>query len=88
MFLLEYFLVQNLQALAATALVAGSPIRHESSVVGHAVEVHTYPPWKALSEFALHSDLDQPAFQQLVSKEQKHPPTYTTQAFCTLSSSG
>uniref|UniRef100_A0A3B4DYU5 ISL LIM homeobox 2 n=1 Tax=Pygocentrus nattereri TaxID=42514 RepID=A0A3B4DYU5_PYGNA len=59
--------IRNLQALAATALVAGSPIRHESSVVGHAVEVHTYPPWKALSEFALHSDLDQPAFQQLVS---------------------
>uniref|UniRef100_A0A452J4Z8 Homeobox domain-containing protein n=1 Tax=Gopherus agassizii TaxID=38772 RepID=A0A452J4Z8_9SAUR len=35
--------------------------------LGNAVEVQTYqPPWKALSEFALQSDLDQPAFQQLV----------------------
>lgn len=47
--------------------MAGSPIRHESAVQGSAVEVQTYqPPWKALSEFALQSDLDQPAFQQLV----------------------
>ncbi|ELW70671.1 Insulin enhancer protein ISL-2 [Tupaia chinensis] len=45
-----------------------SPIRHESAVQGSAVEVQTYqPPWKALSEFALQSDLDQPAFQQLGS---------------------
>lgn len=35
---------------------------------GHPVDVQTYQaPWKALSEFALQSDLDQPAFQQLVS---------------------
>lgn len=47
--------------------MAGSPIRHESAVQGSAVEVQTYqPPWKTLSEFALQSDLDQPAFQQLV----------------------
>lgn len=47
--------------------MAGSPIRHENAVQGSAVEVQTYqPPWKALSEFALQSDLDQPAFQQLV----------------------
>ncbi|KAL6113325.1 insulin gene enhancer protein isl-2b isoform X1 [Pungitius pungitius] len=58
----------NLQGLTGTPLVAGSPIRHESSVQGNPVEVQTYqPPWKALSEFALQSDLDQPAFQQLVS---------------------
>ncbi|TNN22213.1 Insulin gene enhancer protein ISL-3 [Liparis tanakae] len=57
----------NLQGLTGTPLVAGSPIRHESSVQGNPVEVQTYqPPWKALSEFALQSDLDQPAFQQLV----------------------
>lgn len=47
--------------------MAGSPIRHESALQGSAVEVQTYqPPWKTLSEFALQSDLDQPAFQQLV----------------------
>lgn len=58
---------QNLQGLTGTPLVAGSPIRHESTVQGNPVEVQTYqPPWKALSEFALQSDLDQPAFQQLV----------------------
>ena len=58
---------QSLQGLTGTPLLAGSPIRHESAVQGSAVEVQTYqPPWKALSEFALQSDLDQPAFQQLV----------------------
>uniref|UniRef100_A0A3Q2CCT3 ISL LIM homeobox 2b n=1 Tax=Cyprinodon variegatus TaxID=28743 RepID=A0A3Q2CCT3_CYPVA len=58
----------NLQGLTGTPLVAGSPIRHESTVQGNPVEVQTYqPPWKALSEFALQSDLDQPAFQQLGS---------------------
>ncbi|NWZ74687.1 ISL2 protein, partial [Acrocephalus arundinaceus] len=59
----------SLQGLTGTPLVAGSPIRHESAVQGSAVEVQTYqPPWKALSEFALQNDLEQPAaFQQLVS---------------------
>lgn len=58
---------KSLQGLTGTPLVAGSPIRHDSAVQGSAVEVQTYqPPWKALSEFALQSDLDQPAFQQLV----------------------
>ncbi|CAI5645925.1 insulin gene enhancer protein isl-2b isoform X5 [Oreochromis niloticus] len=58
----------SLQGLTGTPLVAGSPIRHEGNVQGNPVEVQTYqPPWKALSEFALQSDLDQPAFQQLVS---------------------
>uniref|UniRef100_A0A8C4TEL9 ISL LIM homeobox 2b n=1 Tax=Erpetoichthys calabaricus TaxID=27687 RepID=A0A8C4TEL9_ERPCA len=58
----------NLQGLTGTPLVAGSPIRHENAVQGNTVEVQTYqPPWKALSEFALQSDLEQPAFQQLVS---------------------
>uniref|UniRef100_A0A8C1DJC7 ISL LIM homeobox 2a n=2 Tax=Cyprinus carpio TaxID=7962 RepID=A0A8C1DJC7_CYPCA len=60
--------VGNLQGLTGTPLVAGSPIRHDTTVQGNPVEVQTYqPPWKALSEFALQSDLDQPAFQQLVS---------------------
>lgn len=58
---------QNLQGLTGTPLVAGSPIRHDNTVQGNPVEVQTYqPPWKALSEFALQSDLEQPAFQQLV----------------------
>ncbi|TKS73455.1 Insulin gene enhancer protein isl-2a [Collichthys lucidus] len=58
----------NLQGLTGTALVAGSPIRHDNTVQGNPVEVQTYqPPWKTLSDFALQSDLDQPAFQQLVS---------------------
>lgn len=58
---------QNLQGLTGTALVAGSPIRHDSTVQGNPVEVQTYqPPWKSLSDFALQSDLEQPAFQQLV----------------------
>ena len=48
-------------------MVAGSPIRHDTSVPGNPVEVQTYqPPWKALSDFALQSDLDQPSFQHLV----------------------
>lgn len=60
-------LVQNLQGLTGTHLVAGSPIRHDNGVQGNPVEVQTYqPPWKTLSDFALQSDLDQPAFQQLV----------------------
>ena len=59
--------MQNLQGLTGTALVAGSPIRHDNTVQGNPVEVQTYqPPWKTLSDFALQSDLDQPAFQQLV----------------------
>ncbi|XP_061534121.1 insulin gene enhancer protein isl-2a isoform X2 [Phycodurus eques] len=58
----------NLQGLTGTPLVAGSPIRHDSTVQGNSVEVQTYqPPWKSLSDFALQSDLDQPAFQQLMS---------------------
>ncbi|XP_037538831.1 insulin gene enhancer protein isl-2a isoform X1 [Nematolebias whitei] len=58
----------NLQGLTGTPLVAGSPIRHDHTVQGNPVEVQTYqPPWKTLSDFALQTDLDQPAFQQLVS---------------------
>lgn len=70
---------QSLQGLTGTPLVAGSPIRHESAVQGSAVEVQTYqPPWKALSEFALQSDLEQPAaFQQLVSPAAPGEPRRT-----------
>ncbi|GBP03352.1 Insulin gene enhancer protein ISL-2 [Eumeta japonica] len=54
-------------------LVAGSPVRHEPTG-SMALEVTAYqPPWKALSDFALHADLDRAphhsaAFQQLVNQ--------------------
>lgn len=50
-------------------MVASSPVRHESPMQANPVEVQAYqPPWKALSDFAMQSDLDhQPPFQQLVS---------------------
>ncbi|KPJ05667.1 Insulin gene enhancer protein ISL-2 [Papilio xuthus] len=53
-------------------LVAGSPVRHEAGPLP--LEVTAYqPPWKALSDFALHADLDRAphhsaAFQHLVSQ--------------------
>ncbi|XP_061428478.1 insulin gene enhancer protein ISL-1-like isoform X1 [Lethenteron reissneri] len=58
----------NLQGLTGTPLVAGSPVRQDGPglPVG-AVDVQTFhqPPWKALSDFALSSELDQGPFQQL-----------------------
>ncbi|KAJ8003271.1 hypothetical protein DPEC_G00167690 [Dallia pectoralis] len=61
----------SLQGLTGTPLVAGSAIRHDNMVQGNPVEVQTYqPPWKALREFALQSDLDQPGFQQLLNQHQ------------------
>jgi len=55
-------------------MVASSPVRHDSPLGMNHIEVQSFqPPWKALSEFALHSDLDrvdtsQPHFQQLVNQ--------------------
>ena len=62
-------------------MVATSPVRHESPVGMNPVEIHSYePPWKALTEFALHTDLDRlnngppgvgshgPPFQHLVNQ--------------------
>lgn len=53
-------------------MVASSPVRHDSPIGVHPLEVQAYqPPWKALSDFALHADLEQPhqpAFQQLVNQ--------------------
>jgi len=52
-------------------MVATSPVRHEPppSLQLAPIEVHQCQaaPWKALSDFALQADLDQPPFQQLVS---------------------
>lgn len=64
---MHFFILQNLQGLTGTPLVAGSPIRHDTTVQGNPVEVQTYQtPWKTLSDLALETDLDQPAFQHLV----------------------
>jgi insulin gene enhancer protein ISL-1 len=57
-------------------MVATSPVRHESPVGMNPVEIHSYePPWKALTDFALHTDLDRlhgppppPQFQHLVNQ--------------------
>ena len=57
-------------------MVASSPVRHDSPLNLHGLEVTAYqPPWKALSDFALHADLESgnvnahtPAFQHLVNQ--------------------
>lgn len=62
-------------------LIASSPVRHDSPLNLHGLEVTSYqPPWKALSDFALHSDLDHngvinqtPAFQNLVNQVRAYP---------------
>lgn len=63
-------------AMSGIPMVASSPVRHDSPLM-HGLEVTAYqPPWKALSDFALHADLDNngavnthtPAFQHLVNQ--------------------
>lgn len=55
-------------------MVATSPVRHESPVGMNPVEIQSYkPPWEALTDFALHTDLDRlnpnaPHFQHLVNQ--------------------
>ena len=56
-------------------LPASIPVRHESPLGPlNPVDIHGYqPPWKALSEFALHTDIDRldpngPQFQHLVGQ--------------------
>ena len=68
-------------------MVATSPVRHDSPVgggpgpsggAGGPVDIQSYePPWKALSDFALHTDLDRlnpnaPHFQHLVNQVSPH----------------
>lgn len=72
-------------AMHGIPMVATSPVRHESPVGMNPAEIHSYePPWKALTDFALHTDLDRlnggpgggppgpppggPQFQQLVNQ--------------------
>ena len=46
-------------AMNGIPMVATSPVRHHDSPVMNPVEIHSYePPWKALTDFALHTDLD------------------------------
>lgn len=59
-------------------MVAASPERHDGGLQANPVEVQSYqPPWKVLSDFALQSDIDQPAFQQLVSVGSQPEPAGT-----------
>lgn len=54
--------------LQGVPMVASSPVRHESPMQANPVEVQSYqPPWKALSEFAMQSELEHPPFQQLMN---------------------
>ncbi|XP_022099648.1 insulin gene enhancer protein ISL-1-like [Acanthaster planci] len=59
---------RRVQNFNGVPMVASSPVRHDSQMQGNQVEVQSYqPPWKALSDFALQSDIEQPPFQQLVN---------------------
>ena len=62
-------------AMHGIPMVATSPVRHESPVGMNPVEIQSYePPWKQLTDFALHTDLDRlhpnnsPHFQHLVNQ--------------------
>ena len=64
-------------------MVASSPMRHDVQQPLQPVDVHAYePPWKALCDFALHSDLDRPpGYNHLVNEvsylfSQPHTETY------------
>jgi insulin gene enhancer protein ISL-1 len=68
-------------------LIASSPVRHDSPLNLHGHEVTSYqPPWKALSDFALHADLDNngvnhtPAFQHLVNQASHRHLSYFSSA--------
>ncbi|OCT98742.1 hypothetical protein XELAEV_18010976mg [Xenopus laevis] len=69
----------NIQGMTGTPMVASSPERHDGGLQANPVEVQTYqPPWKVLSDFALQSDIDQPAFQQLVNFSEGGPGSNST----------
>ncbi|XP_027018582.2 insulin gene enhancer protein isl-1 isoform X2 [Tachysurus fulvidraco] len=69
----------NIQGMTGTPMVATSPERHDGGLQANPVEVQTYqPPWKVLSDFALQSDIDQPAFQQLVNFSEGGPGSNST----------
>lgn len=77
-------------------MIASSPVRHDSPLNLQGIDVQTYqPPWKALSDFALHADLDSngainthtPAFQQLVNQV-RFPPKKKKKNICNTMCSG
>lgn len=64
-------------AMQGIPMVASSPVRHDSPLNLHGLEVTAYqPPWKALTDYALNADLDNnginshnsPAFQHLFNQ--------------------
>jgi len=60
-------------------MVATSPVRHEPPLGLNPMDIHGYqPPWKSLSEFALHGDIDRmdpngPQFQHLMGQMHGYP---------------
>lgn len=68
---------QRGQSFQGVPMVASSPVRHEGNIQANPVEVTSYqqqpPAWQALSDFALKSDIEQPAFQQLVNFSEQNP---------------
>nr|XP_023679179.1 insulin gene enhancer protein ISL-1 isoform X2 [Paramormyrops kingsleyae] len=69
----------NIQGMTGTPMVAASPERHDGGLQANPVEVQSYQaPWKVLSDFALQSDIDQPAFQQLVNFSEGGPGSNST----------
>uniref|UniRef100_UPI00358F6571 insulin gene enhancer protein ISL-1-like n=1 Tax=Myxine glutinosa TaxID=7769 RepID=UPI00358F6571 len=70
----------NLQGMTGTPLVAGSPVRQDGGLQVSTVEVQSYhqPPWKALTDFALQSELEQGPFQQLVNFSEGRPGSNST----------
>lgn len=54
---------------AAISPSSGGPNGHPGGGLLNPVDVHAYePPWKALCDFALHSDLDRPGYNHLVNE--------------------
>ncbi|XP_039271423.1 insulin gene enhancer protein ISL-1-like [Styela clava] len=60
--------VHGLSGMHGVPMVASEPVRNDNGVNAKPVEVRNYqqPAWKALSDFALQTEIDQP-FQQLVN---------------------
>ncbi|XP_009892517.1 PREDICTED: insulin gene enhancer protein ISL-1 [Charadrius vociferus] len=76
---IQHSKLSNIQGMTGTPMVAASPERHDGGLQANPVEVQSYqPPWKVLSDFALQSDIDQPAFQQLVNFSEGGPGSNST----------
>lgn len=60
-------------------MIATSPVRHDPPIGVNPVDIHGFqPPWKSLTDFALHQDLDRmdpnsPQFQHLVGQMHGYP---------------